>query len=358
MPSRQIQQNILTNEAAVQFALFDAVPWDGLAHVYHYDDGEVAESFPDPLHQKIIASEAFQRLKDVRFLGAIDYLLYPENQPKTGRHTRFDHSLGVGRLARRYAKERRMSSHDERLLVLAALLHDIGHGPLSHSLEPAFSERFGIDHHTVTAKIVRGEVPIGAGVYKALLGAGINANLIVGIISGEAKNEFAEVLCGPINVDTVEGIFRCYSYFSNAAIAAAPIRVVKSLVRRAVDDIAVLDAFWQLKGFVYNHFIQSDFGLIADYTCENYLRTYPVGFKGGSSYFQSEVQLKREHPDLFKQLSDLRKSLQQGHLSGPAIEYVKRTFLIDAGVVVTDLADLRRRYTQKKTKASLKDSRH
>ena len=54
------------------------------------------------LYRDVIDSSAFQRLRDIRFLGAIDYTFQPNQYQK--RHTRYEHSLGVAELALAYAK--------------------------------------------------------------------------------------------------------------------------------------------------------------------------------------------------------------------------------------------------------------
>ncbi len=58
----------------------------------------------DPLLMELVATPAFQRLREIRFLGAIDYRLIPSPNGKPGatRYTRYQHSLGVMRLARLY----------------------------------------------------------------------------------------------------------------------------------------------------------------------------------------------------------------------------------------------------------------
>ncbi|MBL0386428.1 HD domain-containing protein [Tumebacillus sp. ITR2] len=104
--------------------------------------------FKDPVHDYIyvfdkliwdlINTRAFQRLRRVRQLGTA-YLTY-----HGAEHTRFTHSLGV------YETMRKVLSHFERkfgwpgdertrlLALCAALLHDIGHGPFSHTIETVF----------------------------------------------------------------------------------------------------------------------------------------------------------------------------------------------------------------------------
>ena len=73
----------------------------------------------------------------------------------TAEHSRFSHSLGVYEMARRIIRalmhQETVLSEEERLLVLsAALLHDLGHGPFSHSFEAVFSVR----HELFTERII------------------------------------------------------------------------------------------------------------------------------------------------------------------------------------------------------------
>jgi HD superfamily phosphohydrolase len=88
------------------------------------------------LEERVINSRAFQRLRGIHQL-AMAYLVYPG-----ALHTRFDHSLGVMHVAgemaaslnARYGDEL-FGSEDRDTIRLAALLHDVGHGPFSHVSE-------------------------------------------------------------------------------------------------------------------------------------------------------------------------------------------------------------------------------
>ncbi|HGF7369635.1 TPA: HD domain-containing protein, partial [Vibrio cholerae] len=73
------------------------------------------------LFSSIIDSEEFQRLQQVSFLGAIDYV-NPENKA-----TRYQHSIDVAKLALYISEKRGYSSDITNHVVSAALLHDIGH---------------------------------------------------------------------------------------------------------------------------------------------------------------------------------------------------------------------------------------
>ena len=92
----------------------------------------------DPIHgfialsQKevnLINTRAFQRLRRIRQL-AMAFLVYPGTL-----HTRFDHSIGVMHIAGRICDRLKTTPEEREQVRLAALLHDIGHGPFSHVSE-------------------------------------------------------------------------------------------------------------------------------------------------------------------------------------------------------------------------------
>jgi HD superfamily phosphohydrolase len=96
----------------------------------------------DPIHGfieikqhllKIIDTQEFQRLRDLKQLGATHYV-FP-----SATHTRFEHSIGVSFLARRLMTNLKktqpslnITERQIELVEMAALLHDVGHGPFSH----------------------------------------------------------------------------------------------------------------------------------------------------------------------------------------------------------------------------------
>jgi HD superfamily phosphohydrolase len=114
--------------------------------------GAIALDWTDPteaLLSQLIDLPAFQRLRRIRQLGPASITFHGAEA------SRFTHSLGVMAIARR-AFARLCHSYPQlqpyRAVVLcAALLHDIGHGPFSHTAE----EIFGCHHELWTARILQ-----------------------------------------------------------------------------------------------------------------------------------------------------------------------------------------------------------
>lgn len=102
---------------------------------------------PDELIFDIIEHQYFQRLRRIKQLG-LTHLVYPG-----ALHTRFQHSIGAMHLMIKAVNELKFKGHDitdeESLGVyIAILLHDIGHGPYSHSLEHSIVD--GINHEEIS----------------------------------------------------------------------------------------------------------------------------------------------------------------------------------------------------------------
>ena len=87
------------------------------------------------LTRMLIDSEVFQRLRRIKQLGLASFV-YPGAE-----HTRFSHSLGAFHLAKKLtgqlqkADPNLYSEEELRAIPIAALCHDIGHGPFSHLFE-------------------------------------------------------------------------------------------------------------------------------------------------------------------------------------------------------------------------------
>jgi uncharacterized protein len=306
----------------------------------------------DPLFLQIVSTAAFRRLREIRFLGGIDYLIVrsPNGAPGNVRYTRFQHSLGVARLALVYGSACELSFVDRRLIFTAALLHDIGHAPLSHSLEPSFYQVFGVDHHQATRDILRGHVPIGRELYKLLRNHDVDIDRLTDIISGK-ESGFHGFFSGPINFDTIEGILRTKTY-AQSVPAVAPEFIVDAATNRSSPvHRELVDEFWISKDLVYRHLINSRFGILADEVCQSFLRRHIASITP-DDYFATEGQIFRKLPGLRQLLTSPDFLTQVTQHVPEAIGFKRRRFLIDQTVDFFARQD-DRRYFQTKEQATL-----
>ncbi len=117
---------------------------------------------PDDLDQlawKLVDTPEFQRLRRIKQLGVSEFV-FPN-----ATHTRFAHSIGVFHVARTLVEiiQREISGIGQEfdppraeVAVIAALLHDLGHGPFSHTFEGVQLLRgIGKRHEQWTGDIIR-----------------------------------------------------------------------------------------------------------------------------------------------------------------------------------------------------------
>ncbi len=158
-----------------------------------------------PRVRQVIDTPEFRRLSQISQLGLVS-LVYP-----AAHHTRFEHSLGVYRLALLYLKQ---LAHDPRftaaiepsdaeVFLVAALLHDLGHWPFCHPIEDI--RLAGVPEHELFANsfILEGEI---ADILRA--DWGINPRDVVALLSEGPRDTksriFASMLSGPIDVDKMD----------------------------------------------------------------------------------------------------------------------------------------------------------
>src|SRR5437762_598064 len=102
----------------------------------------------DALLFRLLAAPELQRLRRIRQLGMAS-LAYPGAD-----HSRYSHSLGVMETARKMlaqlAGEFRIDEEGQALTLVAALLHDLGHGPFSH----VFERVSGVHHEHLTHRVI------------------------------------------------------------------------------------------------------------------------------------------------------------------------------------------------------------
>lgn len=186
----------------------------------------------DPIHDfirvydvelRIIDLPIFQRLRRIRQLSGA-HLTYPSAQ-----HSRFEHSLGVMHVASQAATALRESGHlnSEQIanIRLAALLHDVGHGPFSHLFEEVLQTKKKVSHEDIGKKII-----LHSEIGDILSKSGFNKKLITKLAFGDSKYRFVnEIVSGSLSADMMDYLQRD-AYFTGAEHAKIDHkRIIQSL---------------------------------------------------------------------------------------------------------------------------------
>lgn len=158
---------------------------------------------------RLIDTPAFQRLKSVSQLGFVSWV-YPG-----ATHNRFEHSLGVYRLAllfvRRLIREERFRSlvavEDIELLLVSALLHDIAHWPFCHPIEDMRLP--GVPHHENLAieQLKSKELAEALEQDWGILPEQVHS-LLTKKIESTSHRILSSILSGPIDVDKMDYLYR------------------------------------------------------------------------------------------------------------------------------------------------------
>ncbi|HYH45029.1 MAG TPA: HD domain-containing protein [Thermoanaerobaculia bacterium] len=176
----------------------------------------------DPLEAALVNSRPVQRLRFIHQLG-LTFLVFPGAE-----HSRFSHALGAMHLAGRVydvlcshvasqaggpARGRAgvllpggAASRERRLVRAAALLHDLGHAPFSHSAEELFEG--GIDHEEMTRRLIATREV--AEVFARFGDGLVPADVIRLLAGGEGPTErlLAQVVSGELDVDKMDYLLR------------------------------------------------------------------------------------------------------------------------------------------------------
>ena len=240
----------------------------------NYSVAEALDLFNEDLFREIILSPEVMRLRDISFLGSI------EKTDKVKKTSRFDHSIGVAYLAYKASKKLNLDSETKKHLIIASLLHDIGHGPLSHSLEPIIKDILKIDHSTITKRLIVGTYKLATekknNIYKILKKYNIDRTKITNILNGKSDDFGSLLFKNPFNIDTLDGINRVA--FSLDIDYIEPEKIV-DLFYVKNDKILVyaknknvFDSFWDLKAHIYSKYIYDENNLSSELLMQKYYK--------------------------------------------------------------------------------------
>jgi uncharacterized protein len=205
----------------------------------------------DPVHgyikvteveRDLIDSPFVQRLRRIHQLAG-SYLVFPG-----AVHTRFEHVIGAmhlaGEVAESLALGSRLAKDQVQEIRLAALLHDVGHGPFSHMYEEVLSEKSGTTHEDISQRIVR-ETSVGDILQKHGFSSKQMSAFAVGRQSSRPRF-MNEIIAGGLSADIMDYLLRD-SYFTGVEYGRVDVqRIVDSLQTaegHLILDEAALHAF-------------------------------------------------------------------------------------------------------------------
>lgn len=194
----------------------------------------------DPIHEYIhvdkkviwdcINSPEFQRLRRIHQLGPAMYVYH------SAEHSRFSHSLGVYEITRRMIEEvipkENLSEFDRMSVMCAALLHDLGHGPFSHS----FEQLSRVSHEEFTVAIIGSDSEIFNILSKAHRDL---PQAVIDIIMYEYKNPLlTQIISSQLDADRMDYLLRD-AYFSGTSYGKFDLeRLLRTM--RVVDNKLVI----------------------------------------------------------------------------------------------------------------------
>ena len=168
----------------------------------------------DPVHgyvyvtkieKDVVDSFPMQRLHRLRQLAGAEYV-YPG-----ANHTRFEHSIGTMYLAQQLVRNpnisQYLSTEETAMIRLAALVHDVGHGPFSHVFEYLLEKYLDKNHEEMTLWIIR-----KSELSDIIRGGGYNAEAIaklaVGSLRQKGRTYMDQIIQSAIDVDKLDFVLR------------------------------------------------------------------------------------------------------------------------------------------------------
>ncbi|HEM4175653.1 TPA: HD domain-containing protein [Streptococcus suis] len=202
----------------------------------------IEKVFRDPVHNyvhvdheliyKLINTKEFQRLRRIKQLGTTSYTFHG------GEHSRFSHCLGAYEIARRITQKfedkypQIWDTNESLLTMVAALLHDVGHGAYSHT----FERLFDTDHEEMTCAIITSpETEINALLKQV---SPEFPDKVASVIKHTYPNkQVVQLISSQIDVDRMDYLLRD-SYFTGANYGEFDLTRILRVIRPTENGIA------------------------------------------------------------------------------------------------------------------------
>ncbi len=295
----------------------------------------------------LLETPEIQRLYNIKQLG-LAHLVFPG-----AHHTRLEHSLGAYHMASQAVEYLDIGAEDGETIRCAALLHDIGHGPFSHTLESILRTSLDVDHVDVTEKLLLGTYQIVDEQEKAIIASPsvgevleqhqVNTTDVANIIRGRAGQApfRTQLLNSAIDVDQLDYLVRD-AYYTGVAYGMIDIeRFLQTLLishnhlaikRKGVGVVEnILMARALMYSSVYFHktvriaelMLSKSLEMVSDLDPFQFFKMIDAELMSALSNmgpFQQEIATRLKYRKLFKQAYWISAS----HLNKDRLERVKK----------------------------------
>ncbi len=224
----------------------------------------------------LINAPEFQRLRRIHQLGGT-YMVY-----HTAEHSRFSHSLGVYEIARKMIETINglndiLNEYEKVALLCAALLHDLGHGPFSHTFEQVTD----INHELFTERIICEDSEINR-ILKSY-DESLPRTISDIIAHRHPRHLLTQIISSQLDADRMDYLLRD-SYFTGVSYGEFDLgRILRTLIVK--DDRLVVK--------------ESGIHAVEDYIMARYQMYWQVYLHPTSRSFESILQ------SIFKRMRDL-----------------------------------------------------
>lgn len=223
----------------------------------------------------------FQRLRRIKQLG-LTSLVYPGAQ-----HTRFHHALGAMHLmtlALKSLKEKGVliSNEEEEAVILAILLHDVGHGPFSHTLEHSIMS--SVHHEQISLRYMEW--------YNQKTNGSLD--LAIAIFTNQYKRKFLhQLVSSQLDMDRLDYLRRD-SFYSGVSEGMVGIERIIQMLNVKDDELVVdekgifsVEKFLMARRFMYWQVYLHKTSIAADEVLLQILRRAKFLVQQGSALFAS-----------------------------------------------------------------------
>ena len=249
-------------------------------------------TIPNSLIFDLIQHKYFQRLRRISQMG-LSYLVYPG-----AHHTRFHHALGSMHLMQKAInvlsfKGVEISEEEENGLLIAILLHDIGHGPFSHAME-----------HSIVNEISHEEISL---CFMEELNAEFNGSLTlaISVFKGESPRKFmCELISSQLDMDRADYLKRDSFYTGvaegnvNSERLITMLNVVNDQLVIEEKGIYSVEKFLVARRFMYWQVYLHKTGLVAEQLLTRIL-------KRAKELVQQDIKLSCSEPLLYFLYSEI-----------------------------------------------------